>query len=50
MTRRADISINKNTEGAYVISAIVSGYLMTRIFYYYTKREAARLFLLEANA
>jgi hypothetical protein len=50
MIRAADISINKNTEGAYVISAIVGGYLMTRVFYYYTKREAARLFLLEANA
>ncbi len=49
MIRHADLSINKNTQGAYVISAIVGGYLMTRQFYYYTKREAARLFLLEAN-
>jgi hypothetical protein len=50
MTRHADLSISKNTEGAWVVSAIVGGYLMTRQFYYYTKREAARLFLLEANA
>jgi hypothetical protein len=49
MIRHADLSFSKNTEGALVVSAIVSGYLMTRVFYYYTKREAARLFLLEAN-
>jgi hypothetical protein len=50
MLRRADLSYSKNREGALVISAIVGGYFMTRQFYYYTKREAARLFLLEANA
>jgi hypothetical protein len=50
MIRHADLSISKNTQGAWVVSAIVGGYWMTRQFYYYTKREAARLFLLEANA
>ena len=50
MIRHADLSISKNTQGAWVVSAIVGGYLMTRQFYYYTKKEAARLFLLEANA
>jgi hypothetical protein len=30
--------------GAYVISDTVKGYLFTRTFYGYTKREAIRLF------
>lgn len=50
MLRRADLTITKNAYGAYVISALVDGYLMTRQFYFYTKREATRLFLQEANA
>jgi hypothetical protein len=50
MIRNADITIEKNRYGGYEITAIVNGYLMTRQFFYYTKREAARLFLLEANA
>ncbi len=36
--------IEKNREGAYVISDIVSGYLVTRSYYGYTKRESVRLF------
>jgi hypothetical protein len=50
MLRREDLSYSKNSEGALVISAIVGGYLITRQFYYYTKKEATRLFLQEANA
>lgn len=49
MIRNADITIEKNRYGGYEITAIVNGYLMTRQFFYYTKRKAARLFLLEAN-
>jgi len=49
LTRHADLTIEKNRYGGYEITAIVRGYLMTRQFFYYTKREAARLFLLEAN-
>lgn len=49
MLRAAEINAEKNTHGAWVLSAIVGGHLMTRQFYFYTKREAARLFLLEAN-
>lgn len=49
MLRAADINAEKNTKGAWVLSAIVGGYLMTRQFYYYTKKEATRLFLDEAN-
>lgn len=50
MIKNADLTIEKNRQGAWVVSALVSGYLMTRQFYYYTKKESARLFLLEANA
>lgn len=38
------MNIEKNGEGAYVISDIVSGYLVTRSYYGYTKRESVRLF------
>ena len=38
------MTIEKNREGAYVISDIVSGYLVTRSYYGHTKREAVRLF------
>lgn len=36
--------IERNYEGAWVISDIVAGYWVTRKFYGYTKREAVRLF------
>ena len=49
MIRNADLTIQKNETGGLVITALVNGYLMTRHFYYYTKTEAARLFLVEAN-
>jgi hypothetical protein len=38
------VSIDKNSEGAWRISDIVDGYLVTRRYYGYTKREAVRLF------
>jgi hypothetical protein len=44
-----EITLEKNTAGAWSASAIVDGYLQTRQFYFYTKREAARLFLEELN-
>jgi hypothetical protein len=34
----------KNYEGAWVVSDIVGGYLVTRRYYYYTKREALAMF------
>ena len=37
-------SIDKNREGAWRISGLVGGYLLTRCYYFYTKREAIRLF------
>jgi hypothetical protein len=47
--KQTDITLRKNTAGAWVASAIVDGYLETRQFYYYTKREAARRFVNEVN-
>ena len=49
MITQKEITLEKNTYGAWIASAIVDGYLITRQFYFYTKREAARLFLLELN-
>ena len=49
MIRAADITAEKNIRGAWVLSAIVSGYLTSRQFYGYTKKEATRLFLDKVN-
>ena len=49
MITQKEITLEKNTAGAWSASAIVSGYLVTRQFYFYTKGEAARLFLQEVN-
>jgi len=38
------MTIERNSEGAYVISDIIAGYLVTRRYYGYTKREAVQLF------
>jgi hypothetical protein len=46
---KTQLTIEKNKFGGYIISAIIGGYLVTRKFSYYTKREAARLFLNEVN-
>ena len=40
----------KNYEGAWVVSDIVGGYWVTRRYYFYTKREAVRLFRQEVSA
>ena len=49
MITKNQITIETNKYGGYEITAIVNGYLVTRQFFYYTKREAARLFLNEVN-
>lgn len=36
--------IERNAEGAWIISEIIGGLLICRKFYGYTKREAIRLF------
>jgi hypothetical protein len=42
--RRKQVTIDKNNEGAWRISDIIGGYLVTRVYYFYTKREAVSLF------
>ena len=36
--------IEKNHNGAYIISEVIKGYLVTRVFYGYNKREAVKKF------
>jgi uncharacterized protein (DUF39 family) len=43
------VSIEKNYSGAYVISDVVNGYLVTKQYYGYTKREAVALFKKESK-
>lgn len=43
------MTIAKNHDGAYVISQVVSGYLITKRYYGYTKREAVALFTQEVS-
>jgi hypothetical protein len=50
MITSADItSIEKNHHGAWVVSAIVGGYLVSRQFYGYTKKQAVSRFLEQTN-
>jgi hypothetical protein len=44
-----DISYERNYQGAWVLRAIVGGYLFTRTYMGYTKREATALFRQEAK-
>ena len=37
------------TSGAWVISDIIGGYLVTRTYYGYTKRESTRMFRSETR-
>jgi len=41
--------IDKNQEGAWRIKDIVNGYWETRVYYYYTKKEAIDNFKEEFN-
>jgi hypothetical protein len=36
--------IDKNNEGAWRISDSINGYLETKVYYFYTKKEAVKLF------
>ena len=44
------MTIEKNNAGAWVISDIIGGYLVTRKYYYYSKREAVALFRADSKA
>ena len=47
MITRADLTLEKNTAGAWVVSALVVGYLVSCQYYGYTKKEAADKFTAE---
>ena len=36
--------IDKNREGAWRISETINGYLKTQVYYFYTKKDAIKLF------
>jgi hypothetical protein len=44
------MTIEKNKEGAWVVSDIVGGYWVSRRYYYYTKRQALAMFRAEVLA
>jgi hypothetical protein len=41
---KTTMTVDKNNEGAWRVSDIIGGYLVTRRYYGYTKREAIKLF------
>lgn len=43
------MTVIRNRNGSYAISDIVKGYLVTRQYYGYTKREAIKLFRQETK-
>lgn len=43
------MTIQKNIHGAYVVSAIIAGHLVSRQYYFMTKREAVRAFRQEVR-
>jgi hypothetical protein len=42
--KRVEMIINKNKEGAIKISDIINGYWVTKIYYFYTRKNAIKLF------
>ena len=38
------MTIDKNIEGAWRITDIINDQLITKVYYYYTKKEAIQLF------
>ena len=36
--------IEKNMEGAWLVSETIDGYLETKAYYFYTKKQAVKLF------
>jgi hypothetical protein len=42
--KESELTIDRNLEGAWRITAIVGGYYVTRVFYGYTKKESVALF------
>jgi hypothetical protein len=46
---KLEVTIERTIQGAWRISAIVNGYLMTRQYFFYTKGEAIREFKKEVQ-
>ena len=44
------MTIERNYEGAYIVSDIVNGYRVARKYYGYSKREALAMFKAEVRA
>ena len=44
------MTAERNVYGAWVVSDIIGGYLVTRVYYGYSKREALRRFRSEVRA
>jgi hypothetical protein len=44
------MTVERNYEGAWIVSDIVGGYWVTRRYYYYSKREALAMFRREVRA
>jgi hypothetical protein len=49
MLKRSELSVEKSTEGAWRIFALVNGQLQSRRYYGYTKQEAVARYLAEFN-
>ena len=49
MITKNELTIDRNSEGAWRVSAVVGGYLETRRYYGHTKATAVYLFLDEMN-
>lgn len=48
--RYKDINLKRNRNNSILASALVSGRLVSRVFYYHNKREARQLFYDEINS
>lgn len=43
-TRSITMIIDRNKEGAWRISELINNHLVTKVYYFYTKRQALKLF------
>jgi len=50
MVRESDVMYRRTHQGAWVLSAFVDGYLVSRQYMGYGKREASRMFRDEFNS
>lgn len=43
------MTVERNHDGAWIVSDIIAGYLVTRRYYGYTKREAKQAFIADTK-